>query len=206
MKRGNNVNTPSHLIINLLFLEEAPGNPPVSAIALGSVLPDLPIWIFYLHARLVRRLPQRSLWKNAYHDPVWHVFFDAAHSFPLILLGVAMAGWLEMPWWSWLFASMGLHALCDLPLHHDDAHRHFFPLSNWRFFSPISYWDVRYHGAITARLEVFVVLTGCIILWQRQPLPIMHWLIAFIAGMYALFSVIVWVIGIRRAVRHNRSD
>jgi len=205
VSRCDNVNTPSHLIINVLVLEETSGNSSVSAIALGAVLPDIPIWVFYVYARVFRRLSGESLWKHAYHDPRWHGFFDAAHSFPLILLGAGIAAAFDSSWWFWLFLSMGLHALCDLPLHHDDAHRHFFPLSNWRFASPVSYWDARYHGAIASRLEVFAVLMGCIILWQRQSSPVMHWLIASIAGMYVLFSVIVWILGIRRGVRHNRS-
>jgi len=192
------MNTPSHLVINLLLLRGAAEKPSVSAIALGSILPDVPIWLFYLYARLIRRLPQDLLWKNAYHDSAWHVFFDAAHSFPLILLGMTITIWLGMPWWSWLFASMGLHALFDLPLHHDDAHRHFFPLSNWRFTSPVSYWDARYHGAIAARLEVLAVLLACIVLWQHDPSPAVRWLTGAIASMYVLFSIVVWIMQARR--------
>ncbi len=192
------MNTPSHLIMNLLLMEGVAEKPPVSAIALGSVLPDFPIWLFYLYARLVRRLPQRVLWGQAYADSVWHGIADATHSFPLILLGMTITMWLGMPWWSWLFASMGLHALFDFPLHHDDAHRHFFPLSNWRFASPVSYWDARYHGVIAARLEVLAVLLACIVLWQHDPSPAMHWLTGVIASTYALFSITVWIIRARR--------
>ncbi len=192
------MNTPSHLVINLLLLEGVAKKSSVSSVALGSVLPDLPVWLFYLHARLVRRLPQHMIWKKAWDDPVWRVYFDSAHSIPLIILAMAVAAWLQAPWWTWLFASMGLHALFDLPLHHDDAHRHFFPLSNWRFASPVSYWDVRYHGAIAARLEVLAVLLACIVLWQRHPSPAMRWLTGGIAGLYVLFSVIVWIIQAHR--------
>ncbi len=195
------MNTPSHLVVNLLLLEGVAGKAPVSSVALGSVLPDVPIWIFYLYVRLIRRLPQYKIWKNAYNDPVWHSLFDAAHSFPLVILAMAGAIWLDMSWWFWLFASMGLHALFDLPLHHDDAHRHFFPLSNWRFASPVSYWDVRYHGAIAARLEVLAVLLACIVLWQRHSSPAMHWLTGGIAGLYALFSVMIWMMQARRRRR-----
>jgi len=192
------VNTPSHLVINLALLGGVADNPPVAAVALGSMLPDLPIWIYFLQARLIRRLPQHVIWSKACDDSAWNDASDATHSFPLIILPMAVSAWLQEPWWSWLFASMGLHALFDLLLHHDDAHRHFFPLSGWRFASPVSYWDVRYHGAIAARLEVFAVLLACIVLWQRYPSSAMRWLTGGIAGMYALFSVIAWMIRARR--------
>ena len=56
--------------------------------------------------------------------------------FPLIILGVLLAYYYGINWLIALFASMALHCFKDLPLHNDDAHRHFFPLSDWRFKQP----------------------------------------------------------------------
>ena len=53
---------------------------------------------------------------------------------------------------------MVLHSLLDLPVHNDDAHRHFFPLSNYRFISPISYWDPNHYGGIVSVVELLLVL------------------------------------------------
>jgi hypothetical protein len=50
---------------------------------------------------------------------------------------------------------------CDLPLHHEDAHRHFLPFTNWRFISPVSYWDPEYHGRIIAVIEILFTLAAC---------------------------------------------
>jgi len=57
-----------------------------------------------------------------------------------------------------LFISMILHSLGDLPVHNDDAHRHFFPFSNYRFISPLSYWDRKHYGSIVSLVEMFLVL------------------------------------------------
>jgi hypothetical protein len=57
-------------------------------------------------------------------------------------------------------ASALLHALCDFPLHAIDAHRHFLPFSQYRFISPLSYWDVRYHAQKVAVVESLLVLVG----------------------------------------------
>jgi hypothetical protein len=49
---------------------------------------------------------------------------------------------------------MLLHSALDLPVHTDDAHRHFLPLSAWQFHSPVSYWDPRSYGRQVAALEI----------------------------------------------------
>ena len=53
---------------------------------------------------------------------------------------------------------MALHAAADLLVHADDAHRHLWPLSDWRFASPVSYWDPRHHGAWFAPVECVAAL------------------------------------------------
>ena len=54
--------------------------------------------------------------------------------------------------------SMICHSLLGLPVHNDDAHRHFFPFSNHRFISPLSYWDKNHYGAIVALIEMALVI------------------------------------------------
>ena len=55
-----------------------------------------------------------------------------------------------------------LHLTFDLPFHHDDDHPHFWPFSDWRFTSPLSYWDPAHDGRVIALAEVglAVVLIG----------------------------------------------
>ena len=40
-----------------------------------------------------------------------------------------------------LFSAALVHLTLDFPLHNDDARAHFWPLTNWKFTSPVSYWD-----------------------------------------------------------------
>ena len=68
-----------------------------------------------------------------------------------------------------LFTSMLLHALGDLPLHHDDAHRHFFPFLDWRFSSPISYWNPDFHGHWVSLIEAIAVIAASVLLYLRNP-------------------------------------
>lgn len=66
-----------------------------------------------------------------------------------------------------LFASIVLHCLEDLPVHNDDAHRHFWPLSNFRFESPVSYWDPDHYGAIASRVELVLMLAASVYVFSR---------------------------------------
>ena len=68
-----------------------------------------------------------------------------------------------------LFASAAVHALFDLLVHREDGHRHLWPLSDWRFMSPVSYWDPEYGGALGSLLEVVLVAAASVVLWRRHP-------------------------------------
>jgi len=62
-----------------------------------------------------------------------------------------------------------IHMATDLPVHAEDAYRHFWPLSDWRYYSEFSYWDPDHNAAWVSRFECLLAL-GCVaILWQRFP-------------------------------------
>ena len=61
-----------------------------------------------------------------------------------------------------------LHLVLDFGLHHDDGRAHFWPISNWIFESPVSYWDSRHFGQIVGPIEVLLSLACCVWLWTRH--------------------------------------
>ncbi len=163
------MNTPAHVIVGALVvgrgrLAEAWG--PITA---GSLLPDLPMFGFYLHQRLVAGHPERVIWSERYFDASWQAFFDVFNSLPLIAVGLAIAAWLGRERWLAFFAAMAVHALLDLPVHREDAHGHFFPLTDWRFMSPVSYWDPAHYGTFVLAIETLAVVAGAIVLMRREP-------------------------------------
>ena len=99
------------------------------------------------------------------------------HALPVLALAFA-ATWLpglgdrhavgvrSAAWWRALLASMMLHAVADLLTHHDDAHRHLWPLGDWRFASPVSYWDPRHHGLWFAPVECAAAIALLPIAWR----------------------------------------
>ncbi|MAG32340.1 MAG: hypothetical protein CL908_15775 [Deltaproteobacteria bacterium] len=154
------MNTPAHIILSAVALGRGRGQQHWLAITLGALLPDLPMFVFYLIQRLGLGRPEQLIWSKLYFDPDWQRFFDLFNGLPLIALGAAIAYWRRSHALTLFFLSMGIHALADLPLHREDAHGHFFPLSDWRFVSPISYWDPAHHGALVLAAETLFVLAG----------------------------------------------
>ncbi|MCL1468070.1 hypothetical protein [Argonema galeatum] len=152
------MNTPSHAILNLFFLGRQTQPQANLPIFIGAILPDIPIFVLYGWAKLIARLPERQIWSETYYEPFWQNIVATFHSIPLALLGCVIVyklGWKNL---QILCISMVLHSLLDLPVHNDDAHRHFFPLSNYRFISPISYWDRQHYGGIVSVVEISLVL------------------------------------------------
>ncbi len=153
------MNTPSHAIINLALISSQQPDPQYAlAIAVGAVLPDAPIFVLYFWAKFVRRQTQHQIWSQTYELPFWQNLVATFHSIPLALIVV-----LITHYWGWqsgelLSLSMVFHSLLDFPVHHNDAHRHFFPFSNYRFISPLSYWNPKHHGNTVSLIDKLMVL------------------------------------------------
>lgn len=206
--------TPAHAALSLIVLGRSERN--ALPVALGAVAPDVTMLVFYVWERLARGVSESRIWSERYFDPGWQVVFDIPSSIPLLVLalcillvligrrsttghipsaGVAAAPRRTKLTAATLFvASMIVHALGDLPLHREDAHRHFFPFSDWRFISPVSYWDPDHYGGYAAIGEVVLVLTVSIFLFRTYR-GRGRWIVAGVAGIYALFigfAVLMW--------------
>lgn len=162
------MNTPSHVAAGLLLFRHVRTWKDVGAIGLGATLPDLPMFGFFAYQTFWLGRSQRELWTTLYFDPNWQLFFDLFNSIPCAALLLAISYYLGSKTTTLLVGSALLHMVCDLPVHHDDAHRHFLPLSNWRFESPISYWDPKHFGVIFAICELLFSIVACVWLTRKQ--------------------------------------
>lgn len=160
------MNTPSHSILNLAILGPAQQSVRTWPILIGSWLPDAALFIFYGWAKLAN-IPEATIWRETYYDPVWQDIFAIGNSIPLAIAGILFCLWRRQFGWMVMFSSMLLHHLADFPLHHEDAHRHFWPLSNYRFISPVSYWDRAHLGLYGALVEVALTLAASTVLLRR---------------------------------------
>ncbi|RMH15507.1 MAG: hypothetical protein D6698_11040 [Gammaproteobacteria bacterium] len=189
------MNTPAHAIINLLIFKKRLRETHALAIAAGAIVPDLPMILFYIWAR-AHHLTERQIWRETYYESHWQTAFDLFHSFPVCLSLAALAWYRNAKVWMWFFLSMALHSVFDLPVHHDDAHRHFIPFSNWQFISPISYWDPRYFGQYVSLLELATVLIGSIYFLrcgQSRTLKIITGLVLALYASHWIFVILFWI-------------
>ena len=151
-------------MINLAILGRKEKPKVQGAIIAGALIPDVPMILFYFFEKVWKGTAETVIWSEKYHLNSWQNFFDLFNSLPLIGLGFALSVIRKSKVGILFFISMFLHVCGDFFVHHEDAHRHFFPFSDWRFTSPISYWDPRYHGMTLSLIEIAAVILSAVIL------------------------------------------
>jgi len=189
------MNTPAHIVVNAVILGRGRWHSQWFSITAGALLPDLPMFGFFLYQRLVVGTADATIWSQTYFEPDWQALFNSFHSLPLIALGAFIAWRCHSAPWLAFFASMSLHGLADLPLHNDDGHAHFFPVSNWRFHSPVSYWDPTHHGAPAMMLEALAALVCALALMRKQratPWRVIGALALATYAAFAMFALLFW--------------
>lgn len=191
------MNTPAHVVLSFAVLGKREiSRASHAAILVGALLPDAPMFLFYFVEKILLRTRESVIWGERYFADKWQNFFDVFNSLPLIATLFLLALGIQSRMLALLALSMALHVALDLPLHHDDGHRHFFPFSDWRFASPVSYWDPAHYGSIVASIEAGLVLCGCVWLcvgrttWFIRTIALVV-LVAYLS--YVAYALTVWV-------------
>lgn len=187
------MNTQTHLLLAAaLFCR--PERPKRNAVVLaGAFVPDLGVYGLFAWSKIAG-VPEADVWRRIYFAEPMQTIQAVFNSVPLyallLIAGMALLAPMSRPvaagagtfdggggsWWSFvdgrsllgLFALAALlHLAGDLPLHADDAHRHFWPLTDWRFFSPVSYWDRDHYGGIFSIIEAMLGIALAVVLFRR---------------------------------------
>ncbi len=177
------MNTPAHLIFGMAAFGR-PGNTGVTAAALlGAFLPDLSLYAMVLWARFVTDVPARTIFREYYYSDEWMAVFAIDNSFFVwgTVLGIAL--WQRSAVLVALAGSALLHLVLDFTLHNEDARPHFWPLTDWKFLSPLSYWDRSHFAAIVGPAEAIAsIILSALLLWRFNRIGIR----ALIAALLAL--------------------
>lgn len=159
--------TPTHLLVAAAAVAR-PGTPGRNRAALfGALLPDLSIYVLFFWAVWIAEIPQARLWGVVYWSEPWQTLSAVSNSIPLFAALLALAWVRRWPVLAAFSVAALLHAALDLPVHAEDAHRHFWPLSDWRFVSPLSYWDPAHHADWVRPIETALAALCLVLLWRR---------------------------------------
>ncbi len=166
------MNTPAHLIFGAAAFGK-PGQAQVTwAAILGSIAPDLSLYVMATWSIFIAGTDPSIVFGEYYYSTNWQRVFAVDNSFVLWGLGFALAFWAQKPVLITFAGAWLLHLAFDFPLHNHDARMHFWPLTDWRFVSPLSYWDSRFHANIVSRMELIVTFSLAVLLlirFQRIP-------------------------------------
>lgn len=161
------MNTPAHLI----FATAAFGHPHDRAITtaaiLGALAPDMSLYLMASWSIFVAGIDPETVFRSYYYSSEWQRVFAVDNSFVFWGVGLGFAMWGRSQIFI-AFAGAGLlHLAFDLPVHNHDARMHFWPLTDWKFISPISYWDNRFHATFVSRVELAAALILVVALLAR---------------------------------------
>lgn len=174
------MNTPAHLILGAAVFAR-PGAPGRTWAALaGGLAPDLSLYLMVAAAINVWGIPARQVFGQLYYSDIWQQVFAIDNSFILWGIGFAFALWAGAKAGAAFTGAGLLHLAFDFPLHNDDARMHFWPLTDWRYISPYSYWDTNLGASWIGWVEIALVLALTAWLWMRFA----GW------GMRAVFALI----------------
>lgn len=191
--------TPSHIIYSwaLARKSETPGlnsgQKPTSkrtlAFVLGALFPDTPTYLFFIVCGLILGYSGEVMWDEMYFNSGWSIPITLFHSFWLWPLLIGLSTYLGLSFVRWFSISAFFHALVDFLVHTDDAYRHFWPFSDWKFHSPISYWNSAEYGQYVSVFDSILVVALLAYLYTKYT---GRWriLIITIGALYAVRIIV----------------
>lgn len=167
------MNTPAHLIISAYLYArpeatKSDGNRHRTAAALiGGFLPDFSLYFGFVWAVFVLGRSPDVFFRIDYYRPEMQAIMAIDNSVFVWGALLAIALWQKREVISITAITALVHIGLDFPLHNDDGRAHFWPVSDWVFVSPVSYWDPAHYGNIVAPLEALLCLALLIVLFRR---------------------------------------
>ncbi len=196
------MNSPTHSLLALALLSKRGQTKRNWAVFIGSLIPDAAIYLWAPYQSFVKGENGQRMWDVLYFEPPMQTLIACFNSIP-IYTAAALAGYVAMKrqahqdaqkWGTLLlfFAMAALiHMATDMPVHGHDAYRHFWPLSDWRFHSPISYWEVGLHAGWVSLVELAMALIAIIVLWRRFPKLWVKIILGSLAVIYIAMQVVI---------------
>ena len=187
------MNTPAHLIFGLAAFGKPESKAITAAALVGALIPDFSLYAMAgWHLNVLGTSPQ-VVFGELYFSDAWQGIFRIDNSIILWGIGLALAVMFRSGIAFALCGAALLHLRLDFLLHNDDGRAHFWPITNWIFASPVSYWDPDHYGNIVGPIEIALSLAACAYLWRRYKGVFMRILIV-ILGLMEFVPVIMFAL------------
>ena len=200
------MNTQSHVIMGAVIFGR--GIPSKAwAGALGGLIPDVPMFLIVIVLKL-SGVPAHTIFDEMYWQNWWQVSNAIGHNFwlwsGLVILGLinrdrlstsarAFDNWTRVS----LFAGSALlHTTVDFFCHREDAHMSFWPVTRWKFISPVSYYDWAHYGMWFSLFEVALGLSLAFILFRQFGSRVLRIFLAIAMALYVAvpaFFIFSWL-------------
>ena len=166
------MNTPAHMLLGAALFGRSGQARLIWAAVLGALAPDASLYVMAGVSLFVLNIPPQVVFDELYFSDSWQTVFAIDNSVFLWGLLLAIAWWRRWPA-GLAFAGAGmLHLALDFPLHAGDGRRHFWPLSDWVYVSPVSYWDSAHHAIWVAPVTVAICLVAYAVMWRARIHPV----------------------------------
>lgn len=179
----------SHAIYNLALLRQKGDSAVTKAIIAGALVPDLLTYIFFIVTYFIMGYSMSEIWDHLYFNSGWTTYITLTHSLWIWPLGLLTAYIYKKRWAMYFFLSGTTHILFDFFVHTDDAYAHFWPFTDWKFNSGVSYWNPAEYGNIVGMLDSIVILGLLVYLYRTTESKYVRW--AFISLMVVYIAFIV---------------
>ena len=191
------MNSPTHSLVALALLSRKGETRRNWAVFFGSLIPDLFIYVGWVWLTFVQGQDQAKIWNEIYFDQPMQTIASLFNSIPVYLAFLAIGiGFRQKVWGMVLmFFSLAalLHISMDFPVHAHDAYAHFWPISEWRFHSPLSYYETHLHGNWVGLFESFLCLVAIYVLWKRFP---KLW-VKILLGIFLVLTILMMTVRLR---------
>lgn len=155
--------TPSHIIYSWALAKKTESSGDIHphrtlTFVLGALFPDCFTYLFFIVCGLLLGYSGQIMWDDMYFNSGWAIPITLSHSFLLWPTLIALGYYFNLRLLTWFSLSALIHAVVDFCVHTDDAYRHFWPLSDFKFHSPISYYRTSEYGNWVSAFDSILVL------------------------------------------------
>ena len=190
---GKHLNSSAHLIFGLALFGKPENRAVTFAAVTGAAIPDVSLYALAGWELQVKGTDPNVVFGQMYFSDAWQSVFRIDNSFILwglvLVIGIIAGSRVMIA----ICGAALVHLSLDFPLHNNDARAHFWPLTNWTYQSPLSYWDPAHFGRIVGLVEIAMVLGAGVYGWRKFRTKFMRGFIVLLALLetapFIMFSI-----------------